>query len=112
LEAFEFPKGRCLARAKGFDGVRQAFEGFGKALFENAGAFCGNSAKILRYWGCREDQHKGNHREADSGDCGGYEHVIGVGNVEAEDVESDVLKRLDVAQNRECEEGKEHRKGG
>ena len=61
---------------------------------------------------CREDQHKGNHREADSGDRGGHEHVIGVGNVEAEDVESDVLKRLDVAQNRECEEREEHRKGG
>jgi hypothetical protein len=37
--------------------------------------------------------------------------VIGVGDVEAEDVEGYVLKRLDVTQDREGKEGKEYGEG-
>ena len=96
-----------LPGAQGLDRVREAIGGFREALFEDARALSGDSAEVGRDGGRRQHEDKGNDREADSSDCGGDEHVIGVGDVEAEDIEGDVLEWLDVAKSGQSEEREE-----
>jgi len=98
-----------LARPQGFNCVGEALDGFREAFFEEAGACRGDSAKVRRDGGRRQDKDEGNDREEDSSDCRRNQHVIGVCNVEAEDVERDVLKRLDVTEGGQSEQGEKHR---
>lgn len=99
-----------LSGAQGLDGVRQAFECFGQAFFEDARALRRYSAEIRWQGRSRQHQYKGNHREANSCDGCRHEHVIGIGDVQAEDIEGNMFERLDVPQDRKCEQGKEHGK--
>ena len=95
------------ARAEGFDGVGEALDRFGEALFEEARSFCGNSAKVRRDRGRRQHEYEGNYREEDSSDRGRNQHVVSIGDVKAEDVECDMFERFDVAQRGQREQGEE-----
>jgi hypothetical protein len=53
-----------------------------------------------------------NHREAKPRNAGRNQHMVGVGDVQAEDVEGHMLQRLDVLENRQREEEEEDRQRG
>lgn len=88
----------------------EALDGFGKALFEETGALRSDPTEIGRDWGCGQHEHEGNDGEENSGDCGRDEHMVGVGDVESQDVEGDMFERLDVTERGEREEREEDRK--
>ncbi len=91
-----------LARAKRFDGFRQP-------LFDQPGPLGGNASKIgWRRCGCQH-QGQGDHREAKPRNPGREEHVVGVGNIQAEDIEGHMFQRLDVLENRQREEEEKDR---
>ena len=84
-----------LPQSEGFDGV-------GQPLFDELGAFRGNTAQV--FVGRRGGKYKRerNQRKAQPGDPRRKEHVIHVRHVESEEVEGDVFERFDVFECCEC----------
>ena len=111
----EDPLGLMMAestRAQRLDGVREAFHGFGEALFEEARSFGSDSAEVGRNRRRRQHEDERNYREKNSGNGGRDEHVICVSDVEPQDIEGNVFERLDVAKGRQSKEREEHRQRG
>ena len=86
-----------LARPKRLDGSRQA-------PLNEFGTLSRDPTQVRWRRSGRKHQGKCNHREAEPGDAGRKEHVVHVGNIEAEKVKCHMFQWFDVFKSREREE--------
>jgi len=89
---------KTLARAEGADRCRQP-------LFEQLGAF----PQVARRRRGGHHQRQRDHGKTQPGNASRHQHAIGIGNVQAEDVEGDMFERFYVLHDRERKQ-KEHRR--
>ena len=76
------------------------------------GALGGDAAQVGRRGRGRQHQRQGNHRETKPRDARRNQHMVGVCNIQAEEIEGYMFQRLEVIEDRQRKEEKEDRQRG
>ena len=92
----------ALARTESLDGL-------GQALFEQTCMFGCDAAQVGWRRRGRQHQQLGNYREAKPCNAGRHQHVVGIKDIQAKDIEGNMFQRLDVLENCQREEEEEDR---